>query len=193
MACVFAFFLQNPAQSREPVKNAGLHRSKRALKHFGNLFVAQSFAEPQDERLALPIGQAGHPGPQALLPFGHFGGLGIVTFVAAGQIFSARRMSVPQQVLLKEVLSTRNLADVRRHVRDVVLLVLGVELLGAAALYLTVELEAGPGQRAFWSLFHAVSAFCNAGNSWKTGAAAEQPGAGGDRDADIVLDADSCP
>jgi hypothetical protein len=37
------------------------------------------------------------------------------------------------------------------------------------------------------------SAFCNAGNSWKTGVAAEKPGVGGDRDADIVLDASTCP
>ena len=38
-----------------------------------------------------------------------------------------------------------------------------------------------------------ASAFCNAGNSWKTGVLAEKPGAGGDRDADIVLDPDACP
>jgi hypothetical protein len=35
--------------------------------------------------------------------------------------------------------------------------------------------------------------YCNAGHSWKTGAAAEKPGAGGDRDADIALDPDGCP
>jgi hypothetical protein len=35
--------------------------------------------------------------------------------------------------------------------------------------------------------------YCNATASWKTGAAAERPGAGGDRDADIALDPDACP
>jgi hypothetical protein len=38
-----------------------------------------------------------------------------------------------------------------------------------------------------------ASAYCNAGNSWKTGVAAEKPGVGGDRDADIDLDPDACP
>jgi len=38
-----------------------------------------------------------------------------------------------------------------------------------------------------------ASAFCNAGNSWKEGVLSEKPGAGGDRDADIVLDPDACP
>jgi hypothetical protein len=37
------------------------------------------------------------------------------------------------------------------------------------------------------------TAYCNATPSWKTGAAAERPGAGGDRDADIALDPDACP
>jgi len=37
------------------------------------------------------------------------------------------------------------------------------------------------------------SAYCNATSSWKTGVATERPGAGGDRDADLVLDPDSCP
>src|SRR6185436_4144001 len=37
------------------------------------------------------------------------------------------------------------------------------------------------------------SPYCNATPSWKTGVAAEKPGAGGDRDADIALDSDSCP
>ena len=37
------------------------------------------------------------------------------------------------------------------------------------------------------------SPFCNASHSWRTGAPAEKPGAGGDRDDDIVLDGDACP
>jgi hypothetical protein len=37
------------------------------------------------------------------------------------------------------------------------------------------------------------SPYCNASHSWKTGAAAEKPGAGGDRDDDIALDPDACP
>jgi hypothetical protein len=37
------------------------------------------------------------------------------------------------------------------------------------------------------------SAYCNATPSWETGTAAEKPGAGGDRDADIALDPDACP
>jgi hypothetical protein len=37
------------------------------------------------------------------------------------------------------------------------------------------------------------SPYCNATPSWKSGVAAEKPGAGGDRDADIVLDPDACP
>jgi hypothetical protein len=37
------------------------------------------------------------------------------------------------------------------------------------------------------------SPYCIAGHSWRTGVPAEKPGAGGDRDTDIPLDADACP
>jgi hypothetical protein len=37
------------------------------------------------------------------------------------------------------------------------------------------------------------SAYCNATPTWRTGVAAENPGAGGDRDADMALDPDACP
>lgn len=103
-------------------------------------------------------------GQWILLAVIQLGGLGIVTFVVAGQIFSARRLSVPQMVLLKEVLSTGHLADVRRHVRAVVLVALLVELAGALALFAFLPADAHEaGSRGFWSLFHSVSAFCNAG------------------------------
>ena len=63
------FFLQNLPQSRQPVKNPRLHRPQRALQHLGDLFISQPLAEPQDQRLPLPVGQLRHPGPQALFPF----------------------------------------------------------------------------------------------------------------------------
>jgi hypothetical protein len=47
----------------------------------------------------------------------------------------------------------------------------------------------------FYFLVRSVgpSPFCDTERSWTTGTAAEAPGAGGDRDADIVLDPDACP
>lgn len=92
------------------------------------------------------------------------GGLGIITFVAFGSILSGKSFSVPQTVALREAVSARTFADVRRQVLSIVLLALAIECAGALWLFCALPadfpLRAG---RAFWAVFHAVSAFCNAG------------------------------
>src|SRR5438046_1353591 len=70
LAGLFSFFGQDSPQRGQSVKNAGLHRPQGAFQDFGDLFVTQPFAEPQHQRLPLPLRQQGDAGPQAVLPFG---------------------------------------------------------------------------------------------------------------------------
>ena len=51
----------------------------------------------------------------------------------------------------------------------------------------------GVGSGFYYLVRGAGVTFCNAGNSWKTFSAAEKPGAGGDRDADLAGAANVCP
>lgn len=104
--------------------------------------------------------------------FGHFvllgliqlGGLGLMTFMSFfGMLFTAG-LGVRERLLLGEVFAVESLAEVRRLLGYVVVLTLSIELVGACILYWS---DGGgwplDGQRAFRALFHAVSAFCNAG------------------------------
>lgn len=106
-------------------------------------------------------------GQMTILGLFQAGGLGIVTFVAFISIFSARSLPVPQLVLYGQALGSPAANHLKRRLLGVVLLTLLIEALGAIALYhalgTTAELSADSFQRVLWSVFHSVSAFCNAG------------------------------
>jgi trk system potassium uptake protein len=94
------------------------------------------------------------------------GGLGVMT--GAILLFRAlgRRLSLRSQTALQDSLLQMNMAaDFRRLFRWILTLTLGIEAVGALALFAGFSLHARPGDAFFPALFHAVSAFCNAGFS----------------------------
>jgi trk system potassium uptake protein len=95
-----------------------------------------------------------------LIQFGGFGYMAVTTFflVALG-----RKISIREKLLVGESIGLTQPGDVRRLVRNLVVFTLVVELLGAAILFSQFYTEY-PLAEAIWkSVFHAVSAFNNAG------------------------------
>ncbi|MBM4130642.1 hypothetical protein FJ250_06385, partial [bacterium] len=94
------------------------------------------------------------------------GGLGIMSLTAALSLLLGRGIGVRENSLLREVFQTPMLQEVGRMIRVIALITLGCEAVGAAAL--AVGFAQGPptsGPLLFTAVFHAVSAFCNAGFS----------------------------
>ena len=88
------------------------------------------------------------------------GGLGMLTVTAALALL-ARAPIGPVESAALEV---EGLAPLRRLLRRVLVVAFSCELAGAALLYACFGgVLADPLRRAGWALFHAVSAFCNAG------------------------------
>jgi len=102
-------------------------------------------------------------GQLIILTLFQVGGFGIITFVAFGSVLAAKSFSLPQAVALRDLTSSPSLADARRFITHVVLWMLLVESVGAVLLYASSPATATPLERIFWSVFHSVSAFCNAG------------------------------
>lgn len=105
-----------------------------------------------------------------LTPFGHvvvliliqLGGLGIIVFSLSMAMLVRARFSFAETELLSELLGERNRSETRRRLARVLTFTFGVELVGGAALAVGFALRGVP--RPVWmGLFHAVSAFCNAG------------------------------
>lgn len=91
------------------------------------------------------------------------GGLGFMSIVSVFYIVLRRRIGLKKRMVLAQALSMDSMSGVVRMVRNVVLGTLAVE--GCGALLLTVcFLRRFPFPTALrYGIFHAVSAYCNAG------------------------------
>ncbi len=92
------------------------------------------------------------------------GGLGIMTCGAFFAVVSGRAMRMRESATLHEVLEANGLEHVRRLVLGIFGFTFVTELIGAV-LISGLWADLPPGERAFFSVFHSVSAFCNAGFS----------------------------
>ena len=105
-----------------------------------------------------PVGQA------FILLLIQLGGLGIVTFTTIVILALGRRLSLQHEAVTSSTASIAPIVDYRHLARSIVIFTFGIEAVGALALFLLWLPRFGP--EAGWpALFHAVSAFCNAGFS----------------------------
>lgn len=73
-------------------------------------------------------------------------------------------ITVESHLLLSYMLDESRIADLSASLRRIVLITFGVELVGAALLFgMLGSITNGLGQRILFAVFHAISAFCNAG------------------------------
>ncbi len=94
------------------------------------------------------------------------GGLGIMTFSVALAVLLGKPMDMSQRAVLRDALDHETLAGVRTLIRFIVLMTFGFELAGAVLLFLSWhDRFDSVFAAAYHSVFHAVSAFCNAGFS----------------------------
>jgi len=93
------------------------------------------------------------------------GGLGLMTFVAFSSLVLGKGLAISERVVMQDVLSYEVMSKLPRMVAYIFLLTFGTEALGALILYFSWHSGLSVGQRAYMSVFHAVSAYCNAGFS----------------------------
>lgn len=94
------------------------------------------------------------------------GGMGIMTIAALSLMF-ARDTALSTQLRYAQMMDVRTLSDLRTTVGSIVVGTLAIEAVGALVLWWMFEGEPaiGDASAAWMGVFHAVSAFCNAGFS----------------------------
>jgi trk system potassium uptake protein TrkH len=95
------------------------------------------------------------------------GGIGIMTFTSYFSYFFRGQSSFQEQMALRDLTSSDRLAEVFDSLRRIIVLTVLVELAGAALIYTSLDHSQFSSAREaiFFSGFHAISAFCNAGFS----------------------------
>lgn len=91
------------------------------------------------------------------------GGLGIMTMSTLLALVIGRKINLRERLVMKEALNVVSLAGVVRLTKYIILVTLFIELAGAVLLSLRLVPQLGWGRGIYYSVFHSVSAFCNAG------------------------------
>lgn len=95
------------------------------------------------------------------------GGLGIMTFAGMISFLMTGSVSFQNQIALRDMLSSDRMSNVISFISSVVLVTLTFEAVGAFMIYgsLPNGVFNSQGEKIFFSVFHSISAFCNAGFS----------------------------
>ena len=106
-------------------------------------------------------------GQVIILALIQLGGLGVLTLTTFFAYFFTSGASFQEQLHVKDFLNSDRLGGLLELAIKIVVFTLGIELLGALLVFFSLPYDHGLSleERAFFSLFHSVSAFCNAGFS----------------------------
>lgn len=109
----------------------------------------------------------------AFTPLGHFfilmliqiGGIGVMTLTSFFGYFLVDKLSFKNQINLGDFISEGNLSEILKTLMKIVFVTLSIEAVGAIFIYFSVRGTLGDVNTVYYSIFHSISAFCNAGFS----------------------------
>ncbi len=102
-------------------------------------------------------------GQAVILALIQIGGLGFMTIATVFFLALRQKVSFKQRLVLAQGLGIDDVSGVVSLVKNVLLGTLAVEGAGALILFFRFLPEFGAARAAWYGVFHAVSAFCNAG------------------------------
>lgn len=91
------------------------------------------------------------------------GGLGVMTVMSFAFLLVGKRITLSERMVIKETFNEFDLSGLVKIILKVIKVTLAAELLGAALLATRFIPAFGVDKGIYFSLFHAISAFCNAG------------------------------
>lgn len=102
-------------------------------------------------------------GQLVILVLVQIGGLGFMSLAAIIAVLLGKRITINDRVILKESLNQLSLGGIVRVVRYIVVFTLSIEVVGAVVLAVVFWQTMPLGEAVYHGVFHAVSAFNNAG------------------------------
>ncbi len=148
-----AVLLSLPAASRDG-KSCGL---------LGALFTATSATCVTGLVMFDTWSQFSGFGQGVILGLIEIGGLGFMSAASIVVFLMRRKVGLKQRMLMAQALSLNEMEGVVRLQKYVLVGSLGIQMTGALVLFLRFLPAQGVATAAWWGVFHAISAFCNAG------------------------------
>ncbi|WP_242987477.1 TrkH family potassium uptake protein [Anaerobacterium chartisolvens] len=134
----------------------------KSIGFFNALFTATSASCVTGLVIADTLTQWSLFGQLVILSLVQIGGLGLATLATFFSVILGRKVALREMILAKESINYFTFEGVARIIKNVVIVTFAIELIGA--LLLSISFVPRFGTRGFYvAVFHAISAFCNAG------------------------------
>ena len=106
-------------------------------------------------------------GQSIILLFIQLGGLGILTFASYFSYFFKGGSSYSNQLVLSDMTNSNKIGEVFSTFKRILIITFSIEFIGALLIYSSIPKTIIPSffERVFFSIFHSISSFCNAGFS----------------------------
>ena len=106
-------------------------------------------------------------GQSIILLFIQLGGLGILTFASYFSYFFKGGSSYSNQLVLSDMTNSNKIGEVFSTFKRILIITFSIEFIGVLLIYSSIPKTIIPSffERVFFSIFHSISSFCNAGFS----------------------------
>lgn len=137
--------------------------NKQPIELIDSLFVATSATCVTGLTTIVPIEQFTFIGQVVLLTLIQIGGIGFMTLIAIVLLFIGKKLNLSDKLIIKESLNYDSFKGLVRLIEKISLYTFIIEATGACILASKFVPDYGISQGIWFSIFHSVSAFCNAG------------------------------
>ncbi|MBN1755267.1 Trk family potassium uptake protein [bacterium] len=105
-------------------------------------------------------------GQTVILLLIQLGGLGLMTFATFFALIIRGELGLRERMLLGDILNIRAFSKIKSLIKSIIVATVLIEMTGAILIYLVFKGTPPAGEGGLYSsIFHSVSAFCNAGFS----------------------------
>ena len=146
-----AFLLKLPICNNYPIKT------------IDSIFVATSATCVTGLTTIVPIEQFTIIGQVILLALIQIGGIGLMTLISVVIITVGKKLNLSDRIIIKESLNQDSFRGLAKLIKKICIYTFIIEAVGAGLLAIRFIPGFGLGKGIWYSIFHSISAFCNAG------------------------------
>lgn len=102
-------------------------------------------------------------GQTVIMTLIEIGGLGFMSFAVLISLILGKKITLRERLIMQEAMNTYSIQGLVKMVKYVLIFTVSVQFFGALLLSTQFVPEYGISRGLFYSVFHSISAFCNAG------------------------------
>ena len=137
--------------------------NKQPIRMIDALFAATSAVCVTGLTTVVPIEQFSVFGQAMLLALIQIGGIGFMTMISIVIIITGKKLNLSDKIIIRESLNQDSFKGLAKLIKKICKYTIIIEIIGACILATQFIPDFGVKRGIWFSIFHSISAFCNAG------------------------------